>query len=438
MRAACTVVQQSAAGNKLLVGYVAGAVQADDRARRRRRADAGQPRPDDRGARRAPDRDLGQGRPQGAALAAARSAANDDAELTEAERRLAEHWREQLGPVAIGPDSDFFVLGGTSLAAAKLISVLRVEHPAVAVADVYEHRTLRAFAAHLEASPARRRRGRRGLARGRRASCSCCSCSASLVLFAIQGVPWLLGTLVYGNLVDIGTPHVSWVGLLAAWALLASPPAHVALQFVATRVLLRGVKPGRYSRYSSLTARLWFIDRLAEVTRYERLGGTPWAARYARLVGAKVGDGARLATVPPAGALLTVGAGATVEGNVDMRGWWIDGQELVVGAIEIGAGARIGSRSMLNPGAVIGEGAEIEPGTVVTGEIGAGERWGGAPGRRLGDAGEHWPAEPPAPTRAGFWALAFAASLGLELMLGLAAFLPRSACSRCSAPSCRP
>ena len=61
-------------------------------------------------------------------------------ELTEAERRLAEHWREQLGPVTIGPDSDFFALGGTSLAAAKLISVLRVEHPAVAVADVYEYR----------------------------------------------------------------------------------------------------------------------------------------------------------------------------------------------------------------------------------------------------------------------------------------------------------
>ena len=154
-------------------------------------------------------------------------------------------------------------------------------------------------------------------------------------------------------------------------------------------MLLRGVKPGRYSRYSWLAARLWFIDRLAEVTRYERLGGTPWAARYARLVGAKVGDGARLATVPPAGALLRIGAGATVEGNVDMRGWWIDGQELVVGAIEIGAGARIGSRSMLNPGAVIGEGAEIEPGTVVYGEIPAGERWGGAPApqaRRRGRA----------------------------------------------------
>ena len=48
-----------------------------------------------------------------------------------------------------------------------------------------------------------------------------------------------------------------------------------------------------------------------------------------------------LATVPPAGALLHIGDGATVESNVDMRGWWIDGQELVIGEIRIGAGARI-------------------------------------------------------------------------------------------------
>ena len=424
VRAACTVVQQSAAGNKLLVGYVAGAVQPDAV-----RASVAERMPaslvpmivvlDE-----LPVATSGKVDRRALPWPPPSAAGDEDGELTDAELRLAEQWREQLGPVAIGPDSDFFVLGGTSLAAAKLISVLRVEHPAVAVADVYEHRTLRAFAAHLDgiAGPSADAvvevsfKGVRKL--------QLLQLVGVVVLFAVQAAPWLLGTLVYGNLVDIGTPHVSWVGLLAAWALLASPPAHVALQFVTTRVLLRGVKPGRYSRGSSLTARLWFIDRLAEVTRYERLGGTPWAARYARLVGAKVADGARLATVPPAGALLTVGAGATVEGNVDMRGWWIDGQELVVGAIEIGAGARIGSRSMLNPGAVIGEGAEIEPGTVVTGEVGAGERWGGAPGRRLGDAGEHWPAEPPAPTSAGFWALAFAASLGLELMLGLAAFLP--------------
>ena len=154
------------------------------------------------------------------------------------------------------------------------------------------------------------------------------------------------------------------------------------------------------------------------------LGGTPWADRYARLVGADVGKGARLATVPPAGSLLHIGAGATVESNVDLRGWWIDGQELVVGEIRIGAGARIASRVLLNPGAVIGDGAELEPGTVVSGEVPAGERWGGAPARRIGMAGDNWPAEAPTTSGAGGWAWLFGASVILELALSLAAFAP--------------
>ena len=66
------------------------------------------------------------------------------------ERELAVHWREQLGPVAINADSDFFALGGTSLAAAKLVSVLRAEHPAIAVADIYNHRTLSELSARLQ------------------------------------------------------------------------------------------------------------------------------------------------------------------------------------------------------------------------------------------------------------------------------------------------
>ena len=244
------------------------------------------------------------------------------------------------------------------------------------------------------------------------------------VLFAVQSVPWLLAALAYGDIADIGTPHVGWLWLGVAWVVLASPPARIALQFVCTRVLLRDVKPGRYSRYSSLAARLWFVDRLAEVTRFQRLGGTPWADRYARLVGADVGKGARLATVPPAGSLLHIGAGATVESNVDLRGWWIDGQELVVGEIRIGAGARIASRVLLNPGAVIGDGAELEPGTVVSGEVPAGERWGGAPARRIGIAGDNWPAEAPTTSGAGGWAWLFGASIVLELRSSLAAFAP--------------
>ena len=300
---ACTVVRESTAGNKILVGYVAGDVDPQDV-----RAVAAERIP----ASLVPlivvldelpmatsgkvDRKALPWPPPGT-----EGTAGDEGSLTAAERKLAERWREQLGPVAIDGDSDFFALGGTSLAVAKLVSVLRTEHPAIAVADVYEHRTLRELTARLESVGAVATDAKPEFSFGAMRRLGLMQLVGVFVLFAIQSVPWLLAALAYGDIADIGTPHVGWLWLGAAWVLLASPPAHIALQCICTRVLLRDLRPGRYSRYSSLAARLWFVDRLAEVTRFNRLGGTPWADRYARLVGADVGEGARLATVPPAG-----------------------------------------------------------------------------------------------------------------------------------------
>jgi non-ribosomal peptide synthetase-like protein len=427
VRGACTVVRESAAGNKLLFGYVAGDVDAQDV-----RAVAAERMP----ASLVPlivvldelpvatsgkvDRKALPWPPPGTPD----SGADGDADLTPAQRELAGRWREQLGPVAINADSDFFALGGTSLAAAKLVSVLRAEHPAIAVADIYNHRTLRELATRVQSIGAIDTTSELELSPGPMRRLGLMQLVGVFVLFVVQSVPWLLGALAYGDLASVGTPRVGWLWLGAAWVLFASPPARIALQLACTRVLLPDLRPGRYSRYSSLAARLWFVDRLAELTRFNRLGGTPWADRYARLVGADVGTGARLATVPPAGSLLHIGDGATVESNVDMRGWWIDGQELVVGEIKIGAGARIGSRALLNPGAVVGDGAEIEVGTVISGEVPGGERWGGAPARRTGSAGDNWPAEPPQASGAGGWAWLFGASIVLELVIELAAFAP--------------
>jgi len=423
VRAACTVVRESAAGNKLLVGYVAGDVDASfvrDVVIEQMPASLvplivvldelplGNSGKVDRHALPWPPPDSAE-------------AVDEAGPLTDTERDLAERWREQLGPVPIGSDSDFFALGGTSLAAAKLVSVLRNEHPAIAVADVYEHRTLRDLAERLEQIAAPETVAPPELSRGPMRRLAVMQLTGVFVLFCVQAVPWLIGTLAYGNLVDLGTPHVAWVWLVLAWLLLGSPFAHLAMILGGTRVLLGSLKPGRYPRYSSLAARLWFVSRLAEITRNDRLGGTPWAARYARLVGIDVGDGAWLATVPPAGALVHIGAGATIESGVDLRGWWIDGQELVVGEIRVGAGARIGSRSLLGPGTVIGEGAELEPGTGVSGMVPAGERWSGSPARRVGTAGEDWPAERPLVRHgARGWAWLFVLSLVLEGIFGLA------------------
>jgi non-ribosomal peptide synthetase-like protein len=334
---------------------------------------------------------------------------------------LAERWVEQLGPQALTVDSDFFDLGGSSVAAAMLVSRLRARFPAVAVADVYHHRRLGELAVRLEAlgeggggRPAERRTrpGRRfGLAQ----------VGGVLGLLAAAGPAWIIGLLALDDAVGSG-PRAPWPVLLGAWLVLATSPCHAVILAGARWALLRDLRPGRHPRRGSLAWRLWFVDRLADALHLERLAGTPWSPVAARLMGATVGAGARLGTLPSPTALCTIGAGATLESSVDAHGWWVEGDELVVGELRIGAGARVGTRTVLMPGADIGEGAEVEPGSVVSGRVPAGERWAGSPARRVGHAGASWPAEPPPRPRRGLWpALYTLGSLGISVSSLIAA-----------------
>ena len=185
---------------------------------------------------------------------------------------LAGRWADQLGPVPVTPHSDFFALGGASLAAAKLVSALRRRYPAAAVADVYRHPTLRELAQRLDslgrASDAvRTELGPQPLRR-----LGLMQLAGVLVLFAIQAVPWLLATLAYGNLVAIGTPRVPWVWLALGWLVLGSPPARTAMQVLLARALLRP------SRSRALLALL--VARLPAVVR--RPARRPHAHRAVR------------------------------------------------------------------------------------------------------------------------------------------------------------
>ncbi|MBL0388660.1 amino acid adenylation domain-containing protein [Tumebacillus sp. ITR2] len=69
---------------------------------------------------------------------------------TDVERKLVDLWTQLLGVNAIGIDDDFFELGGNSLLAVELD--LALEEADVRADDlvVYEHRSIRALAAHIE------------------------------------------------------------------------------------------------------------------------------------------------------------------------------------------------------------------------------------------------------------------------------------------------
>ena len=348
---------------------------------------------------------------------------------------VAEQWTEVLGVPVVEARDDFFAIGGGSLAAAQLTTLLRTRFPSVAVVDIYQAPTVRKLARLLDRSVRDERPARTITPVPARAKAV--QLLALLPLYALVGLRWATGLLALGDILA-RTGHYPWAPTASWWLvaavglLLFSPPGRLALAASGARLLLLGLRPGSYPRGGSVHLRLWAAERLAEVTGATALSGA-WLIRYGRALGARIGPDVDLHSLPPVTGMLKLGRGCAVEAEVDLCGYWLDGDRLEVGPVKVGSGAVIGTRSTLLPGARIGKRAQIAAGSSVAGQVPTGQSWAGAPAVKIGRAERRWPKQRPA-RRAG-WAAAYGASgLGLTL-LPLAAGLAALAVAACLVPT---
>ncbi|MFF4582093.1 Pls/PosA family non-ribosomal peptide synthetase [Streptomyces sp. NPDC001373] len=345
-------------------------------------------------------------------------------ELHGTEAWLAEQWSEALGVPVTGADDDFFAIGGGSLAAARLVTLLRTRYPGAAVLDVYQQPVLRKLARRLEKSVREDEAPRTVTPVTLRSRVL--QTLLLLPLFTVAGLRWAVVLFALGNVLHrLGpypwAPTASWWLVAAGAVLLLSPPGRLAIAAGGARLLLRGVTPGRHPRGGGVHLRLWTAERLAECAGATSLTGA-WLERYARALGARVGPDVDLHSLPPVTGMLRLGRGCAVEAEVDLCGHWLDGDRLVIGPVRVGAGAVVGTRSLLFPGARVGKRAEVAPGSAVVGHVPTGQRWAGAPAVRLGRAKHDWP--PQRPPRPLLWRAMYGATgVGLTA-LPLVAALP--------------
>jgi non-ribosomal peptide synthetase-like protein len=343
--------------------------------------------------------------------------------LTPTEGWLAEGWAEILGVTVTDPKADFFTHGGGSLTAAQLVARIRTRHPQVAVNDLYRYPKLGALAARLEAARATRAQRRDVLPTPRRAAFA--QALLMVPMLALVGLRWAVVAAGISTVAAIAVPWaptVPWWALAAAWLVLFSPAGRIGIAAGGARLLLHGVRPGSYPRGGSTHVRLWAATRLAELSGAAGIGGASWTTRYARALGAKIGKDVALHSAPPVTGLLKIGRGAAVAPEVDLGGYWVDGDVVHIGKIRIGAEATVGARSTLLPGARIGKGSDIAAGSTVRGAVPAGQRWAGAPARRSGRSDVPWPSTPPPRSRG--WACAYGVTSMLLGMLPAVAALP--------------
>ncbi|WP_439651087.1 Pls/PosA family non-ribosomal peptide synthetase [Nocardia panacis] len=415
---AATTIRTTKAGNKILVGYLSGPDGEFDR--KKARALLAEQLPAPLVPRlvvvpELPTRTSGKVDRDALPWPPPKDSDTTEDGLTGTARWVADQWDAILGAEITDPDVDFFDMGGGSLAAAQLVAALRERYPTIAVADLYDHPRLGALVALLDDSaPAEQVEQRIVAPTPLRAQCV--QTLATIPLTTLTGLQWLTWLAVFGNIAhQFGAltwlPALSWWWTLAAFLLFISPPGRMTLCVAGARLLLQGVTPGTYPRGGSAHLRLWAAVRLSEASGAENLSGAPWMVPFARALGAKIGKGVDLHTLPPVTGMLELGDGCSVEPEVDLSGYWIDGDRVHIGPIVIGPGAVIGARSMLLPGTKIGRNAEIAPGSSVSGKVKPEQEWAGSPAVKSGRAHHRWPAETPA--RAAYWVPIF----GLTSML---------------------
>ncbi|MFL0290766.1 Pls/PosA family non-ribosomal peptide synthetase [Mycobacterium sp. SMC-18] len=361
------------------------------------------------------------------------AAADDSPDLDGTMGWLAGLWRDVLASPIDGPGADFFALGGGSLSAAQLVSLLREKYPQVTVADLYDHPRLGSLAGYLdELDPP-------PLVETRSVTpvpltTQLIQTAAAIPLATLAGMQWVVWLAILNNVAAalhlLPWAHtVNWWVILVGFLVFVTPIGRMGIAVFAARALLSGLEPGTYKRGGSEHLRVWLAERLGEASGAENQAGAPWLVYYARALGNRVGEGVDLHSTPPVTGMLTLGDRCSVEPEVDLTGHWIDGDLFHVGPISIGNDATIGARTTLLPGAVVGKNADVAPGSGVIGKVKAKQYWKGSPAVKSGKAHHPWPDERPG--RAPIWVAMYGLTsvlLGglpiLALAAGLAVLIP--------------
>lgn len=253
---AAAAVRTTAAGNQLLVGYLApaGEFDHDEALGRLRSALPAALVPLLAVVDTLPTRT--SGKVDRAALPWPLSTPDIDDELTGTQRWLAEQWREILGIPVADAGADFFASGGGSLAAAQLVSRIRTRFPTVSVGEVYQHPTLGSLAGVLDAGGTAVAAGRTVAPTPRRVGLV--QTLLTVPLLTVVGLRWTVVLATLSNLVGLpGVPTLSWWWVLLGWAMFISPVGRMAIAAAGARLLLRGVRPGLHPRGGSVHLRLW-------------------------------------------------------------------------------------------------------------------------------------------------------------------------------------
>ena len=313
----------------------------------------------------------------------------------EVARTLATAWGRLFAPAQVALDDDFFRdLGGHSLLAARMVSELRVE-PAfrsLSVLDVYNHPTIARLAAKIErdqqkeeTTPSTPAPTFQAPSKWTYRRCVAAQTAGLYVILGVFSLQWLAPYLTYTYLIENDAAVFEAIlGALAA--LLIVYPVMLGLSIASKWLVVGRFRAGTYPLWGGMFFRWWFVNAMNALVPIDYMAGTPLLNWYYRLLGAKVGPNVHFGSdALDAFDLASVGADTCIGTDVHMAGTAVKGGWLEIGPVTVGRGCRVGNATVLEPGAVMEDGSQLDDLSALPrgARIPTRERWGGAPARFL-------------------------------------------------------
>ena len=178
--------------------------------------------------------------------------------------------------------------------------------------------------------------------------------TVSLLLFPFVVLLPLLPTIIIINNLDNSTGPYDFSYLVVTPSLaLSYIIVFTLVTVVLTRLLQRGIKPGKYPIYSWFYVKKWFADQLMSLSLIvlHPIYATVYISLLFRALGAKVGKNTEISTASSVThPLLEIGKGAFVADAVTLGESDIRGQQLILDRTVIGNNSFVGNSALIPQG----------------------------------------------------------------------------------------
>ena len=287
------------------------------------------------------------------------------------EKRLAAIFAKALGLENVSVTDDFFQdLGGHSLAAARLVSMLRRDQDFshLGLADIYTNPSVRSLAKKLSSTAhaktvktqvcpikdtRRRQRERpiRTYSDRRVWICGIGQLSALLLYGFIFTMP---GLFFFKKALLVIEKDIHATGLAASY-LAKGLGAELLLAFILPilfkRVVMGKLTPGEYPLWGLFFLRWWITERVVHMSPLSLFTGTPLFAPYARALGATIGRNCLIRTnLLHCIDLIEIGDNTSVDIGTHIYAYEVRDGVLILNRVSIGKGCYVGPNSVIMPG----------------------------------------------------------------------------------------